>query len=122
MRFADGRKGVPLANALAQVIAAQQALADETSSYNTQVTQLETQIAQQEDALSILLGRNPGDIIRGRALPDLPLDGLRARRGEPRERVRPGDGGHERDLRGRHSHADALERRADSRRSVALSE
>ncbi len=32
------------------------------------IPQLETQIAQQEDALSVLLGRNPGPILRGRAL------------------------------------------------------
>jgi outer membrane protein, multidrug efflux system len=32
------------------------------------VPQLETQIAQQEDALSVLLGRDPGPILRGRVL------------------------------------------------------
>ena len=32
------------------------------------IPQLETQIAQQEDALSVLLGRNPGPILRGRVL------------------------------------------------------
>ncbi|VWB77330.1 type I secretion outer membrane protein [Burkholderia lata] len=35
------------------------------------IPQLETQIAQQEDALSVLLGRNPGPIVRGRELADL---------------------------------------------------
>lgn len=37
------------------------------------IPQVETQIAQQEDALSILLGRNPGPIRRGRELSDLGL-------------------------------------------------
>lgn len=32
------------------------------------IPQLETQIAQQEDALSVLLGRDPGPILRGRVL------------------------------------------------------
>jgi outer membrane protein, multidrug efflux system len=32
------------------------------------IPQLEAQIAQQEDALSVLLGHNPGPILRGRAL------------------------------------------------------
>jgi outer membrane protein, multidrug efflux system len=41
------------------------------------IPQLEIQIAQQEDALSVLLGRDPGPILRGRALaalavPDVP--------------------------------------------------
>jgi multidrug efflux system outer membrane protein len=35
------------------------------------IPQLEAQIGQQEDALSILLGRNPGPIAAGRALPAL---------------------------------------------------
>jgi multidrug efflux system outer membrane protein len=41
------------------------------SSYETAaatIPQLETQIAQTENALSILLGRNPGPIARGRKL------------------------------------------------------
>jgi multidrug efflux system outer membrane protein len=33
-----------------------------------QIPQLETAIAQREDAISLLLGRNPGAIVRGRAL------------------------------------------------------
>ncbi|RZI40776.1 efflux transporter outer membrane subunit [Herbaspirillum sp. HC18] len=40
--------------------------------------QIESQIAVQEDALSILLGRNPGPIRRGRPLPDLVLPGVPA--------------------------------------------
>jgi len=37
------------------------------------IPQIETQIAQQENALSILLGRNPGEIRRGRELANLGL-------------------------------------------------
>lgn len=35
------------------------------------ISQLDTQIAQQENVLSVLLGRNPGPIARGRALAEL---------------------------------------------------
>jgi multidrug efflux system outer membrane protein len=35
------------------------------------IPQLEIQIAKQEDALSVLLGHDPGDILRGRALSNL---------------------------------------------------
>jgi multidrug efflux system outer membrane protein len=35
------------------------------------IPELEAQVAQQEDALSVLLGRNPGPIAAGRALPAL---------------------------------------------------
>ncbi|WP_431824314.1 efflux transporter outer membrane subunit [Burkholderia sp. F1] len=35
------------------------------------ISQLDTQIAQQEHALSVLLGRNPGPIMRGRPLAEL---------------------------------------------------
>lgn len=37
------------------------------------IPQIEIQIAQQEDALSVLLGHNPGDILRGRKLSDLAI-------------------------------------------------
>jgi outer membrane protein, multidrug efflux system len=37
------------------------------------VPQFESQIAQQENALAVLLGRNPGPITRGRELPQLAL-------------------------------------------------
>lgn len=39
----------------------------------TQIPQIETQIAQTENALSILLGRNPGAIPRGKSIYDLKL-------------------------------------------------
>lgn len=42
------------------------------------IPQLEGQIAQQEDALSVLLGRNPGDILRGRELADLAIPSVPA--------------------------------------------
>ena len=42
------------------------------------IPQLEVQIAQQEDALSVLLGRNPGDILRGRELSDLAIPSVPA--------------------------------------------
>jgi outer membrane protein, multidrug efflux system len=42
------------------------------------IPQLETQIAQQEDALSVLLGRNPGAIHRGRDLSSLQLPAVPA--------------------------------------------
>jgi multidrug efflux system outer membrane protein len=61
----------------------QMELAQSQSEYEaTQATipQIETQIAQQENALSVLIGRNPGAILRGRelsamGLPQIP-DGL----------------------------------------------
>ncbi len=49
----------------------QMELAQSQSEYEASlatIPQLEVQIAQQEDALSVLLGRNPGDILRGREL------------------------------------------------------
>jgi multidrug efflux system outer membrane protein len=42
------------------------------------IPQLEVQIAQQEDALSVLLGRNPGDILRGRQVSDLAIPAVPA--------------------------------------------
>ncbi|MEI6003187.1 efflux transporter outer membrane subunit [Paraburkholderia bengalensis] len=52
----------------------QMELAQSQSEYEASraaIPQIEGQIAQQEDALSVLLGRNPGDILRGRALGEL---------------------------------------------------
>ncbi|KVZ78708.1 RND transporter [Burkholderia ubonensis] len=52
----------------------QMELAQSQSEYEAtqaSIPQLETQIAQQEHALSVLLGRNPGPIMRGRELADL---------------------------------------------------
>ncbi|SIT48460.1 RND efflux system, outer membrane lipoprotein CmeC [Paraburkholderia piptadeniae] len=52
----------------------QMELAQSQSEYEdsrSRIPQIEAQIAQQEDALSVLLGRNPGDILRGRALAEL---------------------------------------------------
>jgi outer membrane protein, multidrug efflux system len=52
----------------------QMELAQSQSEYEASlatIPQLETQIAQQEDALSILLGANPGPIVRGRPLGEL---------------------------------------------------
>lgn len=49
----------------------QMELAQSESEYEAalaSIPQLETQIAQQEDALSVLLGRNPGPMLRGRDL------------------------------------------------------
>jgi len=49
----------------------QMELAQSESEYEASlatIPQLETQIAQQEDALSVLLGSNPGPIVRGREL------------------------------------------------------
>ncbi|SAK49848.1 RND efflux system, outer membrane protein [Caballeronia fortuita] len=49
----------------------QMELAQSQSEYEASlatIPQLETQIAQQEDALSVLLGANPGPIVRGRTL------------------------------------------------------
>ncbi|KXU86868.1 RND transporter [Caballeronia megalochromosomata] len=51
----------------------QMELAQSQSEYEASlatIPQLETQIAQQEDALSVLLGANPGPIVRGRTLND----------------------------------------------------
>ncbi len=42
------------------------------------IPQIEAQIAQQEDALSVLLGRNPGPILRGRDLGQLELPAVPA--------------------------------------------
>jgi multidrug efflux system outer membrane protein len=42
------------------------------------IPQLETQIAQQEDALSVLLGRNPAPILRGRELAALAVPAVPA--------------------------------------------
>ncbi|CAB3776763.1 efflux transporter outer membrane subunit [Pararobbsia alpina] len=52
----------------------QMELAQSQSEYEASlatIPQIETQIAQQEDALSVLLGRNPGPILRGRELTEL---------------------------------------------------
>ncbi|TXC87457.1 efflux transporter outer membrane subunit [Paraburkholderia azotifigens] len=52
----------------------QMELAQSQSEYEdsrARIPQIEAQIAQQEDGLSVLLGRNPGDILRGRALGEL---------------------------------------------------
>ncbi|SAK83863.1 RND efflux system, outer membrane protein [Caballeronia pedi] len=52
----------------------QMELAQSQSEYEASlatIPQLETQIAQQEDALSVLLGANPGPIMRGRTLGEL---------------------------------------------------
>jgi len=52
----------------------QMELAQSQSEYEASravIPQIEAQIAQQEDALSVLLGRNPGDILRGRSLAEL---------------------------------------------------
>ena len=46
------------------------------SQYETaaaQIPALESQIAQTEDALAVLIGRNPGPIVRGKAIDDLAL-------------------------------------------------
>ncbi|MFM0733128.1 efflux transporter outer membrane subunit [Paraburkholderia sediminicola] len=54
----------------------QMELAQSQSEYEASlatIPQIETQIAQQEDALSVLLGRNPGPILRGRELTELAL-------------------------------------------------
>jgi outer membrane protein, multidrug efflux system len=59
----------------------QMQLAQSQSEYEASlatIPQLETQIAQQEDALSVLLGRNPGDILRGRQLSELTLPAVPA--------------------------------------------
>ncbi|SAL09460.1 RND efflux system outer membrane lipoprotein [Caballeronia peredens] len=52
----------------------QMELAQSQSEYEASlatIPQIETQIAQTEDALSVLLGENPGPILRGRPLGDL---------------------------------------------------
>jgi multidrug efflux system outer membrane protein len=52
----------------------QMELAQSQSEYEASlatIPQIEAQIAQQEDALSVLLGRNPGEILRGRALSEI---------------------------------------------------
>ena len=52
----------------------QMELAQSQSEYEASlatIPQIELQIAQQEDALSVLLGRNPGPILRGRELTEL---------------------------------------------------
>jgi multidrug efflux system outer membrane protein len=52
----------------------QMELAQSQSEYEASlatIPQIETQIAQQEDALSVLLGQNPGPILRGRELTEL---------------------------------------------------
>jgi multidrug efflux system outer membrane protein len=59
----------------------QMELAQSQSEYEASlatIPQLETQIAQQEDALSVLLGRNPGPILRGRELSELVLPAVPA--------------------------------------------
>ncbi|MFL9869703.1 efflux transporter outer membrane subunit [Paraburkholderia fungorum] len=59
----------------------QMELAQSQSEYEASlatIPQLEVQIAQQEDALSVLLGRNPGDILRGRELSDLAIPSVPA--------------------------------------------
>ncbi|KLU26385.1 RND transporter [Caballeronia mineralivorans PML1(12)] len=59
----------------------QMELAQSQSEYQASlatIPQIELQIAQQEDALSILLGHNPGDIARDRELDDLALPAVPA--------------------------------------------
>jgi outer membrane protein, multidrug efflux system len=59
----------------------QMQLAQSQSEYEASlaaIPQIELQIAQQEDALSILLGHNPGPIVRDRELDDLALPGVPA--------------------------------------------
>lgn len=59
----------------------QMELAQSQSEYEASlatIPQIETQIAQQEDALSVLLGRNPGDILRGRELAELSVPAVPA--------------------------------------------
>ncbi|MGF6602056.1 multidrug efflux system outer membrane protein [Paraburkholderia sp. GAS448] len=54
----------------------QMELAQSQSEYEASaatIPQLEAQIAQQEDALSVLMGHNPGDILRGRQLSELAI-------------------------------------------------
>ena len=59
----------------------QMELAQSQSEYEASlatIPQLEMQIAQQEDALSVLLGRNPGPILRGRELTELAMPAVPA--------------------------------------------
>ncbi|CAE6817570.1 Outer membrane protein OprM [Paraburkholderia nemoris] len=59
----------------------QMELAQSQSEYEASlatIPQIETQIAQQEDALSVLLGRNPGPILRGRELTELAVPAVPA--------------------------------------------
>jgi outer membrane protein, multidrug efflux system len=59
----------------------QMQLAQSQSEYEASlaaIPQIELQIAQQEDALSILLGHNPGPIVRDRELDDLALPAVPA--------------------------------------------
>jgi len=59
----------------------QMELAQSQSEYEASlatIPQIETQIAQQEDALSVLLGRNPGTILRGRELTELAMPAVPA--------------------------------------------
>lgn len=59
----------------------QMELAQSQSEYEASlatIPQIETQIAQQEDALSVLLGRNPGPILRGRELSELAVPAVPA--------------------------------------------
>ncbi|AXE92152.1 efflux transporter outer membrane subunit [Paraburkholderia terricola] len=59
----------------------QMELAQSESEYEASlatIPQIETQIAQQEDALSVLLGRNPGAILRGRELTELAMPAVPA--------------------------------------------
>ena len=53
-------------------------VAQAQSQYETaaaQIPQIESQIAQTENALSVLLGRNPGPIARGKSIHELALPG-----------------------------------------------
>jgi len=59
----------------------QMTVAQVQSQYETaaaQIPQIESQIAQTENALSILLGKNPGAIPRGKSIYDLALPGVPA--------------------------------------------
>jgi multidrug efflux system outer membrane protein len=59
----------------------QMELAQSQSEYQASlatIPQLEMQIGQQEDALSVLLGHNPGDILRGRELSGLAMPAVPA--------------------------------------------
>ena len=54
----------------------QMTVAQAQSQYETaavQIPQIESQIAQTENALSVLLGRNPGPIPRGKSIYELAL-------------------------------------------------
>ena len=59
----------------------QMTVAQVQSQYETaaaQIPQIESQIATTENALSILLGRNPGPIVRGKPIVDLALPSVPA--------------------------------------------